>query len=91
MNDIETKVITAHVPVSLADKVDQLASRLDRPRGWVIKQALSDWVARQEERHRLTREALADIDAGMVVDHEAVAAWADRLGLDEELPPPRVP
>ena len=91
MNDIETKVITAHVPVPLAEKVDQLASRLDRSRGWVVKQALSDWVAQQEERHRLLQEALAEVDAGMVVDHELVAAWADRLGLDEELPPPRVP
>lgn len=91
MNDNETKVITAHVPVALADKVDQLASRMDRSRGWVVKQALSDWVAQQEERSRMTREALAEVDAGLVVDHELVAAWADSLGLEEELPPPQVP
>ena len=37
-----TKVITAHVPLPMADKVDQMAARLERSRGWVIKQALSD-------------------------------------------------
>lgn len=29
----ETKVLTAHVPLPLADKVDQRAARLDRSRG----------------------------------------------------------
>lgn len=37
----ETKVLTAHIPLALAEKVDQLAARLARSRGWVIKQALS--------------------------------------------------
>lgn len=41
-----TKVITAHVPLPMADKVDQMAARLERSRGWVIKQALSAWLAR---------------------------------------------
>lgn len=27
----------------------------------------------------MTREALADVDAGRVVDHQAVQAWADSL------------
>ncbi|SEQ52325.1 ribbon-helix-helix domain-containing protein [Sphingobium sp. YR768] len=36
-----TRVITAHVPTDLADQVDALAARLDRSRGWIMKQALS--------------------------------------------------
>jgi len=32
-----------------------------------------------EERYRLTLEGLADIDAGRVVDHQTVQAWADSL------------
>lgn len=28
-----TKVITAHVPLPMADKVDQMAARLERSRG----------------------------------------------------------
>jgi predicted transcriptional regulator len=31
-----TKVLTAHVPQSLADKVDQMAARLERSRGWIV-------------------------------------------------------
>jgi predicted transcriptional regulator len=72
-------VITAHVPEPLAERVDRLAERLDRPRGWIVKQALSAWVAEEEERDRLTREAMAEVDAGNVVDDAVIAAWIDSL------------
>jgi predicted transcriptional regulator len=83
-----TKVLTAHVPLGLAEKVDAIAARLERSRGWVVKQALAAWVDQEEERHRMTLEALADVDAGRVIDHRAVLAWADSLGTEEPLPPP---
>lgn len=89
MAQIETKVLTAHVPLPLAEKVDQMAARLDRSRGWIMKQALSAWLGQEEERERLTREALADVDAGHVIDHQAVQTWADSLGTDKPLPVPR--
>jgi predicted transcriptional regulator len=89
MAQAETKVLTAHVPLPLAEKVDQLAARLERSRGWIVKQALSAWVAQEEERSRLTREALSDVDAGRVIDHQAVQAWADSLDSDTPLPLPR--
>jgi len=83
-----TRVLTAHVPAGLAEKVDALAARTERSRGWIMKQALAAWVDQEEERHMLTLEALADVDAGRLVDHEAVVAWADSLATDEPLPPP---
>jgi predicted transcriptional regulator len=84
-----TRVLTAHVPVALAEKVDQMADRLERSRGWIVKQALSSWIALEEERDRLTQEALADVDADRVIDHQAVQAWADSLDTDQPLPVPR--
>ena len=54
-----------------------------------MKQALWAWIAQEEERDRLIREALADVDGGRVLDHEAVQTWADSLGTDESLPTPR--
>ena len=85
MAQTETKVLTAHIPLPLADKVDKLASRLERSRGWIMKQALSAWIEQEEERNRLTRAALADVDVGCVIDHQAVQAWADSLGSDNPL------
>lgn len=82
-------MVTAHIPLPLAEKVDQLASRLERSRGWVVKQALSAWIADEEERNRLTQEALAEVDAGQVIDHQAVRAWAESLSSDEPGQAPR--
>jgi hypothetical protein len=31
-------------PLGLAEKVEAMASRLERSRGWVMKQALAAWV-----------------------------------------------
>ena len=86
----ETKVLTTHVPLPLADKVDTLAARLERSRGWVVKHAPSAWVDQEEERSRLTCEGMADVQAGNVIDHQAVQAWAASLDSDNLLPVPKV-
>jgi len=83
-----TKVLTAHIPLPLAEKVDQMAVRLERSRGWIVKQALTAWIDQEEERRRLTIEALADVDAGLVIDHQSVQAWADSLESNKPLPVP---
>lgn len=88
MTNSETEVITADVPLSLAEKIDELASRLERSRGWVVEQALTAWVDEEEERSRLTREAMEDVDTGRVVDHQAVLAWAESLDTDQPLAAP---
>lgn len=83
-----TRVLTAHVPLDLAEKVDAAAERLDRPRAWIVKQALAAWLDREERRHQMILEGLADIDAGRTVDHEAVRAWAASLGTANPKPLP---
>lgn len=84
-----TKVLTAHVPIPLVDKVDQIAARMERSRGWIVKQALSAWVDQEEMRHRMTLEAMIDVKVEQVIDHRLVQAWADSLGTDQPLPTPR--
>ncbi|NDV86709.1 ribbon-helix-helix protein, CopG family [Aurantimonas aggregata] len=85
----DTKVLTTHVPLALAEKVDAIAMRLDRSRDWVMKQALAAWVDEEEIRHQMTLQALDDVDAVRVIDHQTVRAWADSLSSDEKLLPPR--
>lgn len=85
----DTKVITAHVSLPMAEKLDELAARLERSRGWIIKQALATWIDQEEERSRLTREALADVDQGRVVDHQSVLAWAESLSTDKPVSVPK--
>jgi predicted transcriptional regulator len=88
-NNVDTRVITSHVPVPLADQVDALAVRMERSRGWIVKQALAEFVALEERRYRLTLEGLASVDAGEGVPQEEVEAWIDSLGTDRPLPMPK--
>ena len=76
----ETRTITAHVPTQLAEQLDALAAQLERPRGWVVKRALLLYIEREADKDRLTREGLAAVDAGRVVAHAKVKAWAASLG-----------
>ena len=69
----------------MTDATAQLTTADGRP----LKQALAAWIDQEEERSRLTREALADVDAGRVIDHQAVQAWAESLSTDTPLPVPR--
>lgn len=85
---MNTKVLTAHVPLPLAEKVNRIAARMERSRGWIVKQALTAWIDQEEEHRHLTLEALADVDAGCVIDHQAVQAWANSLDTDTPLPVP---
>jgi predicted transcriptional regulator len=76
---MDTRVVTAHLPADLAEKLDGLSQRLDRPRGWIVKEAIASFISLEEKRHRLTREALDDVDAGRTVEHAEVEAWAKDL------------
>jgi len=87
---METRTLTSHVPIPLADKIDHYAAQLERSRNWIVKQALSNWVLQEEERHRLTIEALDDVDRGRVISHQDVKAWAESLSTDSPSAPPKL-
>lgn len=86
---METRVVTTHLPLEMADRLDDYAARLERSRGWIVKQAVRDWIEWEEEKNRLTREAQADVRAGNFIEHEDIVAWAQSLGTDDPLPPPQ--
>lgn len=85
---MHTKVLTAHVPVPLIEQVDKLANQLERSRGWVVKQALTAWVAEAEHHHQLTLEALNDVDLQNTIPHQAMQIWADSLSTTAPLKSP---
>jgi predicted transcriptional regulator len=76
---MSNRVVTAHIPIDLAEQVDLLAARLDRPKGWIVRQALTSWVELEAKRYQLTLDGLADVDANRVVDHSSVVDWAKSL------------
>lgn len=79
MSQAEKQIMTIQFPKLVVEKVDEIAARLERSRNWIVKQAVSDWIAKEEEKDRLTREALADVDMGLVTDHSEMVAWVEGI------------
>jgi predicted transcriptional regulator len=70
----EGRVVTAKIPTPLAEQLDKWVKSMDRSKSWIVKQALSEWIAEQERRHELTLEALKSVDEGRLLSHEEVKA-----------------
>lgn len=77
-----------HVPVDMTERVDEVVERLECCKNRIDKQVLSAWIDQEEQCIRETREALAEVDTGRVIDRLAIQAWADSLSTDSPLPVP---
>ena len=80
------------MPDDLAERLEQTARLMRRAKGWVINEAVREYVEREEQRQQMlreTQEGLDDIETGRVVDGEAVMAWLESWGTDRELEPPK--
>ncbi|KQW81370.1 CopG family transcriptional regulator [Devosia sp. Root413D1] len=85
---MSTRVLTAHIPEELAEKVDRYAESMERSRAWIVKQALSNWVDWEEQKLQMTLDALDAADRGELVDDDAVRLWIESLDTDNPLPLP---
>ncbi|MDN7352156.1 CopG family ribbon-helix-helix protein [Acetobacter senegalensis] len=82
------QVVSVQMPADLVDAMDRYGESIERPRSWVIREAVASYLAYEAEKDRATRRALADVDAGRTVSAEAVKAWADSLDQANPLPLP---
>jgi predicted transcriptional regulator len=83
---------SVRMPDDLMDRLATTAARLRRSKGWVIKDAVREYLEREDlraQRLAQTEEALADLEAGRVTDGEAVLDWIDSWGSPAEREPPR--
>lgn len=88
MTKTSTKAPSAHLQRPLTDTVGKMPQRRERSPSSIMHPAASTRIAQEARRDRLTQEALADVDAGLLVDHLGVQAWADSLGTEKALPLP---
>lgn len=69
-------VVSARVEDDLAGALDQLAQRLDRPRGWIVAQAVRQYVTAEMEFLGSLDEAERQIDRGDYFSQDQMEAWA---------------
>jgi predicted transcriptional regulator len=72
------RVVTAKLPEDLVTRMDEIAERIDRSKSWIVRQALTEWLAEEQRRYELTLEALRDVDEGRTIPHEEVLAMVEQ-------------
>ena len=85
-------VTTVRLQAEVEQHLEEIASRLQRSKGWVINQALTEYIEkeqREQERWRQTLEAMESAAHGRVVDAEDVHRWLNSWGSEHELDAPR--
>ena len=83
---------SVRMPNDLMVRLERTAQRLRRSKGWIINDAVREYVEHQEHQARRleeTREALADLEEGRLIDGEAVMDWLESWGSENEKAPPR--
>ncbi|WP_043766578.1 CopG family ribbon-helix-helix protein [Algiphilus aromaticivorans] len=84
---VTTVRLRPEIEKSLADT----AVQLKRSKGWIINQALSEYLAQHQQEQQRWQETLAAVESaanGKVIAGEKVHDWLQSWGRDDELPPP---
>jgi predicted transcriptional regulator len=66
------RVVTAKLPEDLVTRMDEIAGRIDRSKSWIVRQAVTEWLAEEQRRYDLTLEAMKSIDEGRGLTQDEV-------------------
>jgi len=85
-------VTTVRLQADIEEGLESMAEKLQRSKGWLINQALREYLGRQQleqERWQDTLKAMDSVANGKVASGEAVHEWLLSWGTASELPPPK--
>ena len=72
------RVVTTKLPDDLVSRLDEVADRIDRSKSWIVREAVSEWLAEEQRRFELTLEAMSDVEEGRGIPHEDVLALVEQ-------------
>jgi RHH-type rel operon transcriptional repressor/antitoxin RelB len=88
-NSMASTVLSVRVPEELKEQLEYLSRSTKRSKAYLATEALGDYVKKNAWRAKELHEAMKEADKGVFVSHEAMLAWADSLGTDNEIAPPK--
>ncbi len=80
-------VTTVRLQPDIEQHLEAIASRLQRSKGWVINQALEEYIAKQkleQERWQQTLDAMESAAQGRVAEASDVHDWLSSWGTENE-------
>ena len=85
---VKTAPVTVRLDAALNEQLETIAIPLDRPKSWVIAQAVQDFVALQQWQLSAIDEGIRAADAGELTAHEEVLDWVKSWDTPNEKPLP---
>jgi|TARA_R110001606_G_C15139980_1_gene624420 predicted transcriptional regulator len=86
-------VTTVRLQGDTEQRLEVIATKLQRSKGWIINQALVEFLEKQQleqDRWQQTLEAMESAAQGKVIAGEKVHEWLNSWGTDNEQDAPRV-
>ncbi len=86
-------VTTVRLQAEVEQQLEVIASRLHRSKGWVINQAVAEYIEKQkveQERWAQTLDAMESAAQGKVVDASEVHNWLSSWGTNKEQDAPEL-
>ncbi len=74
------KTISFRADAEKIDALDSLATAQDRPRSYLINEAITNYIQLHAYQDALVRKGLEDMRKGRVVSHEEVVSRLKRAG-----------
>ncbi len=84
----KTNPISLRLQPELNEQLTAIATAFDRPKSWIIEQAIRDYLLVQSWQLAAIEEGIEAADAGRVIAHGDVAAWVASWDKPDELPIP---
>jgi predicted transcriptional regulator len=82
-------MFTVRLPDDLKAELELLAKATNRSKSYLATKAIADYLQRNAWQIKELQQAAQEADQGEFVSEEAVDAWLDSWGRENELTPPR--
>jgi predicted transcriptional regulator len=82
--DNQDRVVTSTLPADLASRLDEISNRIERSKSWIIRAALTEWLAEEERRYQSTLDALESVDEGRTFSQEEVLERVEQRRMERE-------
>lgn len=73
---------TVRLDPEIREQLDKMAEQLDRPRAWIIKEAVSQYLEREIWYLAEVQKGIDDAEAGRVISHEEMGARLKAKGFN---------
>ncbi|MEM0898868.1 MAG: hypothetical protein AAGI92_02835 [Pseudomonadota bacterium] len=83
-----TTTFTMRLDEETKKALEAEARRNDRSAGYIAKKAITEMLDREAYKREQIAEAVKEADKGSFISEEAIDAWVDSWGTENELPPP---